>query len=972
MRPLIHFYVTIVLFSAFSFSSQAQISQGGTPPSFKSTLFKSAISEEILPNPEVSKLLKEDRFNDSIGMPYRLAYMIPVNICMDYSGTWDSLSTGEKIWRLKITAPSAAGLYLVYDNLYLPKGSKLFLYNEDKQFVIGAFTEQNNHPSHLFATEIVPGESCILEYVSSNQSNEKPSLCISKVAYVYRGMAGISPTMDKLKSAGSCEVNVLCSPEGDNWKDVRRAVAKVLMNGYECSGNLLNNTAQDFRNLFSIAFHCVTGNESTAPTWVFYFNYEQTACSNNSNISTGNTVIGANILAKTPLQGGGDGVLLELTSTIPAGFNPYWAGWDMTDTLIAGGVCISHPSGDVKKISTLRSFWQTNTWIGDSTVGAPGAHWDVIFSATPNGHGVTEGGSSGSGLFGPDERFRGSLSGGTSSCSVLNGDNMFGKLAYNWNRYGTTSATQFKTWLDPLNTGLKKINGIDHNPQNGAFWTSSPPLIEMDSSVTFRDESTFNPTAWLWTFPGGDPSTSNLSNPVVRYKSSGLYDVSLKVTNANGTFTKARTSYVYVRPPSAWRTQNSHFSNPTTGIGGFSIVDSLIVWAWGFDGLNTDHQIMGYTRTINGGNTWKADSIVSDTLKGFGIGHLFAINKDTVYAAIFGPAGGGHIVVTKNGGATWQIQNPTGFKGPDGFPNFVYFFDKNNGICGGDPNNGYFEVYNTTNSGNTWTRVPTGNIPAILSNETGTTDFYDAVGDTIWFGTSNGRVFRSIDKGNNWTVANTGLSGRIDVKFRNAKTGFAIQNGARYLVKKTINGGSTWTNYAQPDNFIQGTFAYVPQSNATWINVGFGSAYSSDDGVTYNNIDNDVIYTAVKFYNEFIGWAGGYNIDSLHFGIYKWNRTNKALTSVKDNSGLEEGGKFQIFPNPTQGILNISNAQLKINELTITLRNIQGAEVKKEKFQNLYGEFHQTLDINGLSPGMYFVIIQTGNNVETHKVVLIK
>ncbi len=967
---------TLALILVSSFTVHAQISHGGTPPSFKfSTMLKSAIKNEILPAPNVSGLQKQDRLNDSLGLPYRISQMIPVNLCMDNSGHWDTLASGDKIWRLQITSSNAKGLYLIYDNFYLPKGSKLYLYSEDKKFVIGSFNESNNQPSRVFATEIIPGESCILEYVASSDPNEKPGICISNVAYVYRGMAGITLAPPQPGQSGACEVNIRCTPEGDNWKDVRRAAAMVIMGNVQCSGNLINNTAQDFKNLFSTAFHCIDGIENTAATWIFYFNYEQTACSPRSTPVTTNTMTGAEIRAKIPLNGGGDGVLLEIAGTIPTSYNPYWAGWDRTNNLVAGGVCIQHPTSDYKKIATSRDYWLTSTWYGqDTVIGAPGAHWRLLFAATPNGHGVTEEGSSGSGLFGPDELFRGSLSGGSSSCTVLNGSNLFGKLSYNWDKYGSTSGTQFKTWLDPTNTGLTKINGIDHNTQSGVFWSSSPVVIENDSVVTFKDESVANPSSRLWTFAGGNPATSTSANPVVKYSSSGLYDVSLQVTNSNGTFTKTRTDYVYVRPKSPWITQNSSFAKPTRGIAGFSIVDSMVVWAWAFNGFDSGHQITEYTRTSDGGNSWKADSIVSDTLKGFGVSNLFAFGKDTVYAAIFGPSGGGHIVRTINGGSSWQLQNPTAFSKPNGFPNFVYFFDHKNGICAGDPNGGYFEIYTTTNGGTNWTRVSSASIPANQNGETGTSNLYDAIGDTLWFGTSAGRVYRSVNKGLNWAVFNTGLSGSTDVKFRNGKIGFAIENDNAFIVKKTINGGATWTSYTQPDNFLQGDLVYVPKSPSTWMDVSVGSAYSADDGLTFNPIDNAVEYTAVKFYNEFIGWAGGFNVDSLHLGMYKWDRSNRVLTSVKDEgaSPIENSKSFAVFPNPTRGTLNIVSASQLVNDLTITVRNIQGAEMMDKVYQNIGGEFNQTIDISGLPQGLYFIVIQSGGNFETHKVVLLK
>jgi len=71
----------------------------------------------------------------------------------------------------------------------------------------------------------------------------------------------------------------------------------------------------------------------------------------------------------------------------------------------------------------------------------------------------------------------------------------------------------------------------------------SPPVANFSAdpregcvplTVQFFDESTNDPTAWQWTFPGGTPSSSTQQNPVVTYKGYGEFDVTLKATNLYG------------------------------------------------------------------------------------------------------------------------------------------------------------------------------------------------------------------------------------------------------------------------------------------------------------------------------------------------------------------------------------------------------------------------------------------------------
>jgi PKD repeat protein len=72
------------------------------------------------------------------------------------------------------------------------------------------------------------------------------------------------------------------------------------------------------------------------------------------------------------------------------------------------------------------------------------------------------------------------------------------------------------------------------------------------SSLTFTDLSwNGNPTSWSWSFPGGTPSTSTDSVPVIQYNTPGIYDVTLTVSNASGSVNATKTSYVTVNSNTA-------------------------------------------------------------------------------------------------------------------------------------------------------------------------------------------------------------------------------------------------------------------------------------------------------------------------------------------------------------------------------------------------------------------------------------
>ena len=108
------------------------------------------------------------------------------------------------------------------------------------------------------------------------------------------------------------------------------------------------------------------------------------------------------------------------------------------------------------------------------------------------------------------------------------------------------------------------------------------PVTEIcpDSYVAFYDNSTNGPAIWSWSFPGGDPATSNEQHPTVFYASPGQYPVSLTVQNAIGSDATTLNSDIivsdnsrkYLMVETFEQTSGWAISNPDNGIG-WTIVD---------------------------------------------------------------------------------------------------------------------------------------------------------------------------------------------------------------------------------------------------------------------------------------------------------------------------------------------------------------------------------------------------------------
>ena len=544
------FILTLIVFSV-NLNIIAQISQGGTPPSFIHTSITSECDFIQLQKPNMEIILKEDDFDEKNGTLKMNARLLPVSLNMENSGDWTDLPDGGKIWRLKITSNGALALGVYYNDFYIPTNGKLYLYNGDKKQVIGAYTEINNPICGLFATELIQGDNVTLEYYQPAAQHGNPIISIENIAYVYRDVQfWFEKSTTGFGDSDYCQVNVNCSPEGDDWQDEKRGVARIYVIMSQgagwCSGSLINNVRQDCTPYMLSADHCSEG--STAShfnQYVFYFNYEAAGCSNPGSPPSSGTVTGCSKVSAANAASASDFLLLELNSAIPSSYNAYFNGWDRRNITSTSGVAIHHPAGDIKKISTHNNSTASASWGGSVY-----SHWRVYWSATSNGHGVTEGGSSGSSLFNSEGRIIGDLTGGASYCNNTNGQDLFGKVSYSWDSYGSSASTHLKEWLDPDDTGIETLNGKENACAELApivNFTGEDTIVYSGQGLDFIDLSAENPHHWIWYFEGANIDSSLQQNPYnVVYDSIGYFDVMLVAWNAYGYDTLVLTDYVHV------------------------------------------------------------------------------------------------------------------------------------------------------------------------------------------------------------------------------------------------------------------------------------------------------------------------------------------------------------------------------------------------------------------------------------------
>ncbi len=530
------FYFNIVLAVLFicTADSIAQINVGGQPIS---SLTELSTNFDIVTMPEVDsrKLLEEDAAMINIpDIPLRYGKVLDVNLNLNNSGTWETLQDGSRIWRLGIKSTDAKSINLTFTDFFMPKGATLFVYNLNKSMVLGAFTDLNNTNDGQFATAITTGFITVLEYYEPVYSSGQGRLTVSKVVHAYKDIMGFTSVLEL-----PCNININC-PLGAPWVNQKRSVAKMTFqqggSGFLCTGSLVNNTLGDRTPYFLTAEHCASDNWNTL---VMDFNYEAATC-NGLNSGVFQSVTGATLKASNFDT---DFRLLQLNNPVPANTNSYFNGWDNSGTGPLTETAIHHPGGAIKKISVDMNPAQSVTGFGGRLVNG---FWQVVWDM-----GMTEGGSSGCPLYDQNQRVIGQNLGGiTAQCENPQAvTKVFGKFSESW-AHGGSSTNQLKNWLDPNNSGVTTLDGIDAvtGVAPVSNFTSDVQNLPLGGgSVTFYDLTTNSPTSWSWSFPGGTPSTSTSQNPTgITYSATGAYTVSLTTTNAFGSNLKTIVNYVRV------------------------------------------------------------------------------------------------------------------------------------------------------------------------------------------------------------------------------------------------------------------------------------------------------------------------------------------------------------------------------------------------------------------------------------------
>ncbi|HSS48514.1 MAG TPA: hypothetical protein VLX28_06180 [Thermoanaerobaculia bacterium] len=417
-------------------------------PSEQAGIALGAVPEVRLPAIDRDAVLKEDALNERSGPAKLLRFAVARDVQLAAAnGTWYDAGGGARLWAGDVVSSKALGIRLHFKNVRLPEGAELAVYAVPDPSGAGGtlrngfpgFDPERNVEIHQgseaeagradFWSGTQPGERVRVEYLAPAGAAAGLPFAVDGLQHVYLDPVAVLAKSLIQKDAGPCHNDVTCFPE---WADQAKSVAGlgIIVSGGTafCTGQLINDQSGDFTPYFLTAHHCLS-TQKDAGNSEFFWLYQTDTCNGTPpSIDSVPHSLGATLVSTSASS---DYTLMMVEGALPDGL--FWSGW--TAAPVANGTDaagIHHPEADFKRISF---------GFKDESSACPSANF-VRISWTS---GVTEPGSSGSGIFRTDtHQLFGQLLGGPSFCGA--------DTASLFDCYGAFAAT-YKQVKNPLRRG---------------------------------------------------------------------------------------------------------------------------------------------------------------------------------------------------------------------------------------------------------------------------------------------------------------------------------------------------------------------------------------------------------------------------------------------------------------------------------------------------------------------------------------
>ena len=406
---------------------------------------------------------------------------------------WQSTADGGQVGAISFASEGATGVRLGVLVRQLPGGAVLRVYSQSRPGEVYQISGQE--VLQRIDTNLRAGDTSddgrtwwtpYLGYADATLEVELPAgvrvssldIAVPRLSHIFTDLQALAATQDLSLQVGE---SLYCQLDANCYADLvstRNAVARMIYvkdgGSYLCTGTLLNDRESTGTPYFISANHCISTQTMASTLQTDWF-YRSATCNSSSVLASSTTRYGGATLLYAASST--DTSFMRLNETPPAGVT--FAGWNSAAATTGAAVStLHHPKGDLLKYSngSIDGFYNCNvgggaTFSCDPGTAASSSHYVMTLK-----QGITEGGSSGSGIFN-NAQLVGVLSGGASSCTAAAGKNfnMYG-------RFDVSYAAGIKNWLWPQSATSRTSIYRFYNTATGAhFFTSS--AAERDSVI---------------------------------------------------------------------------------------------------------------------------------------------------------------------------------------------------------------------------------------------------------------------------------------------------------------------------------------------------------------------------------------------------------------------------------------------------------------------------------------------------------
>lgn len=371
---------------------------------------------------------------------------------------WQSTAEGGQVGAISFASEGATGVRLGVLVRKLPGGAVLRVYSQSRPGEVYQISGQE--VLQRIDTNLRAGDTSddgrtwwtpYLGYADATLEVELPAgtrvssldIAVPRLSHIFTDLQALVATDDPSLQVGE---SLYCQLDANCYSDLvstRNAVARMIYvkdgGSYLCTGTLLNDRESTGTPYFISANHCIS-TQTVASTLQTDWFYRSATCGSNSVLAGSTKRYGGATLLYA--ANSTDTSFMRLNDTPPAGVT--FAGW--TSAAATSGAAVSslhHPKGDLLKYSNggITGFYNCNLGGGSTFSCANGTAASSSHYLMTLSQGITEGGSSGSGIF-SNGYMVGVLSGGSSTCGAAAGSN------YNfYGRFDVSYAAGLSQWL---------------------------------------------------------------------------------------------------------------------------------------------------------------------------------------------------------------------------------------------------------------------------------------------------------------------------------------------------------------------------------------------------------------------------------------------------------------------------------------------------------------------------------------------